>query len=173
MLLVFEGLQVRAVKGEGLNPSVSAVGHGQDRRLSPGVNPKPVGSLEFSVALSWFADLGEKFSVQGVAQYVAGAVTIADVKVTIGRERNIGRYEVNRPRALVGIFPRIAMDPDFFPGKRGLHHAAAIDVAMVQELFLSLAPQLQSMCPSTKTLPKGTNEPALLVKNNNCFAAHA
>src|SRR5262249_2178454 len=67
----------------------------------------------------------------------------------------------------------IAMHPDFFTRKRRLHHAAAIDVAVIQELCLSLAPQFQPVSASTKTLAKCANEPAFLIKDYNRFTTHA
>jgi len=65
------------------------------------------------------------------------------------------------------------MDPDFLASKRGLHYATAIDVAMVEELCFSLAPEFQAVCSSTKALTERANEPAFLVKDNDRLAAHA
>ena len=65
------------------------------------------------------------------------------------------------------------MDPDFFTPKRGLHHPAAINVAMVQELFVSFPPQFQSVRPAPKTLTEGTQESTFLIEDNNRLAAHA
>jgi hypothetical protein len=37
------------------------------------------------------------------------------------------------------------MDPDFFAGKLGLYQAAAIDVAMVEELSFPFASEFESV----------------------------
>ena len=130
-------------------------------------------SLELSVALSSLADLTYEFPVQRIAQYVTRAVTVAHVKVTIRSKSNIGRHEVNRPLAIARVFPRITMNPDFFPGKGGFHDSASIDIAMVQKLCFAFAPQLQTMGSSPKALTESTDELASYIEDNNRLAAHA
>lgn len=64
VLLIFDCLQVGAIDGKDLNPSVAAIGHGQNRRLSARINPKTMRSLKLSIALPGLADLAEKFAFQ-------------------------------------------------------------------------------------------------------------
>src|SRR5215469_124142 len=173
VLLVFDCLQMGAVKREDLNSSIATISHGQKRRFSTGVNPKTMRSLKLALALPRLADLTEKFSVQRIAQYVARTVTIPHVEITTGSERNVGRHEVNRSLAITRVFPRIAVDPDFFTRKCRLHHTAAIDIAMIEKLFFSFAPQFQSVRSSTKALTERANKPTFRIKYDNRLAAHA
>jgi hypothetical protein len=63
--------------------------------------------------------------------------------------------------------------PDFFTRNGGLHHSAAIDIAVVEKFFLSFEPQFKSVCSSAEALTERANESAFLIKDNDRLAAHA
>src|ERR1700736_5567351 len=55
--LVFDCSQVNAIECKSLNAAVPAIGHDQQRLFSAWVQPEPVWSVQFPVAVSRLADL--------------------------------------------------------------------------------------------------------------------
>src|SRR5579862_4685195 len=55
VLLIFDCLQVSAIDCKGLNSSVAAIGHGQNRSLSARIDPKTMRSLKLSIPLPGLA----------------------------------------------------------------------------------------------------------------------
>ena len=138
MGLILDCLEMNAVKREGLNAAVSAVGDHQQWLLSARIDPLPVGIVEFRICMSRPGNFAEKRSLHREAQHMIRTVAIPNVEIAVGCKRNVCRHEVDWMLGIVRIFFGISVHPDFFAAQGSLHDPAAVDVAVVKELFFFL-----------------------------------
>ena len=108
---------MRAVQGEGLYSTVSAIRNHQARFLASDIDEKTVRRIEFAVAVTGPANLIQKFPVGGKTEHMVRAVAIADVEISVGGKRHICGNEIDRMFRVGGIFARISVGPKRIPAQ--------------------------------------------------------
>src|SRR5438552_518651 len=117
--------------------------------------------IKFTVTVAGFAYLAQEIAGARETEHVVRAVAIADEKITIRREGNICRHEINGPLCIGRIFARITMRPNRFSVERCLHDFAAVDVAVIEKFTFRLATQAEPVSAAAKFFAERADEAAI------------
>ena len=162
-----------AIEGKSLEAAVAAIGDHQHRVGAAEVDPLAVRIVDLAVRRAGRGDLAEEITAHGETQQVVGAVAVADVEIAVGRERDVGRDEVDRLRRVGRILPRVAVGPDHLAGQRGLHDFAADRVAMIEQLRAGLGTDVEAVRAAAELLAERADKLARGIEDRNRLRPHA
>ncbi len=160
-------LDVLAVQGEVLEAVVGAVGNHEERLFASRIHPDTMRLKHLARLFALAAEGADVLAVQAELVNPVGAVAVGDIEVAIGREGDVGGDEGLVIRIKLGSLRRQPLFPNDFPIELCFYKLAVGGVAVIEILFIPLAPQIKPVRTTAEARSPGGDELAGPVKDNN------